>query len=211
MVNAVGEVLRLQTESTAGEIFCAVFTRSAGGEIGGIQLYTGLIRGSGHHDTRLIAHCHRRGRTAEDLIGVIAVAQLYTGLFRIHFVTDGVHGTKIHGSTCHGENFSGREAGLIAHVEGLGVDLHPVSVHIATAVTVEIEVAVVGQIQDGVLIRLGVVAQLQTVALPGYCDADLQIAGITLLPVGGQAGEYNGIAFLTAAPDGGIEAGFAAM
>ena len=211
MVNAVGIMLGFQAECCAVGVFLTALSCSGTGEIGGIELYTGLIGEDGHDDPGLVAHGHCRRRSADNIIRVVTTAALHTGLLGVDPISDGVHGAEVHGSTFYGNNVTGGQAGFVSQMEGLCMDLHPVSVDAAGAVAVEIEVAVVGQIQNGVLITFGLVTQLQSVALPGHGDGYLQIAGIAFLPMGGQAGEHHGVTFLAAAPYDPVKADLAAV
>ena len=209
VVDAVGEVLGFQTERTAEAVVHAALALAVGEHIGGIKLYAGLIRIHYHRNACFVAYGSGNGVSAKDEIGIITVKKFHTGLVIFRIPTDGLRPAEIHGRTVNADDFPSRSAVLAVQGVAVGFDLQQMVINIA--VSVQVEIAVVGEIDDRILIGFGIVVDGQAVASPTHGYLNVQIAGVALLAVGGQSGKNHRISLLSAGPEVLVEALLAAV
>ena len=89
------------------------------------------------------------------------------------------------------------------------MDLQQLLLHVALAV--EVKIAVIREIQDRVLIGLGMVMDAEAVALPAEAHRERERAGIALLAVGRDARKYEAVGILVRIPDVFVKAAQAAV
>ena len=75
----------------------------------------------------------------------------------------------------------------------------------------QIEIGVVGEVERRLLVRFGVVSDLEFAILEGVGDGDGKIAGVVFFAVGGEDGELQLVAVHFVRPDLLVEAHFAAV
>ena len=108
---------------------------------------------------------------------------------------------EIHRCTCNRVWLSYRNQGLVSRQIDLGVEFQLVIKDIPVPLAIQIEIGVVGKIDNGCLVGLSRECQLQRVVLtPLVVGDDLQIARITSLTVLRKVLELNGITFDAAVP-----------
>src|SRR5699024_9297318 len=107
MVDGVGVVLGLQAQAAAQVIGGAVLAGTPGEEVGGIDLYAGLIGGDGQGDAALLGMEHGGGGAAEEEVGIVAAGALDAGLVAVHRFAQHSGGAEVHGGAVHGKDAVG--------------------------------------------------------------------------------------------------------
>lgn len=191
LVQCVGVELGLQAHGAAGLIFLAVLA-VAPGEIGGVDLNTGAV-GVHSHAPPAVGIPQDSAGIAEHLkIVVIAVLQMQRLVIDANIPAQGLGTAEIHRRSCHraalarGDAFAacrGKEPG--GHGKGLFHGLFRV------VMAGQIEIAVVGHVKYSVLVGNAVVSDLQAVICQRIGNANVRVAGETLIQVRGVEEEAN--------------------
>ena len=181
MVDAIGIVLRFQTKTAARFISDAVFSLSGRQKVAGIELHTGLIRFHGHGDSRFRCANHRCRGSGKNIIAVIAAAEQDAGFFRIHPLPNGSGLPEIHGRACHRQDLACGQAVSIVDCKSLCSDLQPM-IQYGTAAG-EIEVGMVGQVQDRIGLCFCLVPEFQHTPVPKDIHTQMQIPGIAFFTI----------------------------
>ena len=202
MGGAAGEVLGLQRKAS---VFLHRHAALAGGravlqEIAGVELHAGLGGIDLHADAGLIAGSPGAQALAgtaapvDDKAVVIAAAH-HGGLGKagVDFPADEFARSEVHGRVRHRQNGTGGTALIVAFQIAGSVDAQLLVQHIAAAV--QIEVAVVGQVHDGVRVGRDAVIHAECIVLgEGIAHRDLQVAGESILAVGAFGFHEQGVA-----------------
>ena len=185
VVQAVGIELGLQGRAGA---FAVVYTVLALfiQEIAGVELDAGAVGVNGHAPSG-----NRVGKggagIAEDFpVVVIAALQLQRLVVRADVLTDGLGGAEIHGRPRNAAQFTGGDIfGIIGVEETAGDGQKLIHGGIRLFVAGQIEIAVVGEIEDGILVAGGIVHDVQAILLVQRIGhPDNGIARETLVAVG---------------------------
>ena len=108
---------------------------------------------------------------------------------------------QIKGGALHRQQSAGGGAVFIGLSDGVGKDLHLLARQGAGVMAQQVEVAVVGEIAQGVGVAFGPVVQPQhTVGGEGVGHPHLQGAGEALIPVRAHVGEHQGAVHLPGLP-----------
>ena len=100
---------------------------------------------------------------------------------------------EVHGRVRHRQNGTGGTALIVAFQIAGGIDAQLLVQHVAAAV--QIEVAVVGQVHDGVRVGRDAVIHAECIVLgEGIAHRDLQVAGESILAVGAFGFHEQGVA-----------------
>src|SRR5699024_3054470 len=128
-----------------------------------------------------------------DVAVVVAVAH-HAGLLAagVKVAADGLAFGKVHGGARHRQDAPGGAGLLVAFQVGGGEQLQPLVQDRAAAV--QVEVGVVGQVDDGVGVRRDPVVHPEGVVRgEGVADRDLHVAGEAVLPVGAVGLQKQGV------------------
>ncbi len=207
LVDGIGSVLGLQAEALILEILLAAlagidaFQHVAcielnGGHIGEYVHYAaGLGRGDGSGEAQTFV--------VQVPVMVIALAENDLLVIAGICIADALCVAQIEGSAGNITHFAGGDAACINNGEGVGIDLHGVIQNgLAACLACQVEVAVVGQVAQGVLIGDGLVADHQLVVIgEGVGHHNVQLAGVVFLAVFGN--ELHDQHILADALDGG--------
>ena len=218
MIRRVGIMLGFQAESAIFLIGLATLADDAGIEMnGGIELHAGL--GGQHFHLaagRRIVHfsgeTQRSHFSVEDEVVVIAADVLDFANVR----ADGRGLAKIERSVGDTLDFaSGNERGIDRSVI-VTVELQDVLKDVAVALTRQVEVTMIGEIQNGGLVRFCRVLDLELIRIgKGVGDVDSQRAGIALFAVGADIGETHGLSLSVLGgrglPNSAVETNLAAV
>ena len=188
MVGGVGEVLGLQADSLTGVVLNAVLAGHIQGKgVGGIQLYAGQ-GGQGLHANAGLG-AGEPGHMAQaavrnDKAVIVAAAQLQGGVIGLDITADGLFLAEIHGGPGGGDQLAGGDQGVVGLQESGGVHLQAVAQDGAGSVTVEVEVAVVGDVHHGGGVGGAAVLDHQGAAHQAVLHFQGHVAGETVGTVG---------------------------
>src|SRR6476620_9648059 len=225
LVGRVREVLGLEAEAVAlavGAAGCA--DERAGQEIAGVELDARL----GGTDFEAAPGCRladNRGedlravagrRAGDDVVVVVAVAERELWVVVADAGADRVRGAEVEGCAIDRGDLAGRDQSLVGRGEMVGVEGQLVAEDRAGAFACEVEIGVVGQVDDGRRVGGGAVVDAeragggQTVG-----DVDCEVARVALLAIRAGPGEADsdgiGLADLSGGPDVLVEAADAAV
>ena len=214
MVGAVGIVLCLEAESAATRILNTLLANEATiEEVAGIELQTGLVGEHLHLDAGIGIEegAEALGDVAlgvEYPVVVVAVAIDYLLVALIvDAVTDSGGSAEVEGCALHIERLAGNgdigiNGGELVSVKGK----HLVEA-VLGAVATEVEVAVVGEVEDGSLVGGCLILDLQCVIFgEGVGYLHLDIAGVAVLAIRALGGElYVLLVELVGLPDTVVE------
>jgi hypothetical protein len=123
-------------------------------------------------------------RLVQNEVVVIAVAEQELLVLFTDPRSDGAWLTEIHRQAFDGTNLAGRDEALVDRCEMVGIDLYLVAKDVAAACPSQVEVGVVGQIDDGRFVGRGSIIDAELVVLgEGVVDCDLEPSRIALVAV----------------------------
>ena len=181
MVGGVGPGLGLQAEGGAGAVDRPVLAAQPRREvIAGVELNAGAV--GPHPHTQPAAVCGNRSDLPEaaavrDPVVVVALCQTELVVLGGQPRPDGLRLPEIHRGSGHGKKRSRRDGGRVGGREAVGMDTDRVICNAACGVTVEVKIAVIRQVQNGIALADGPVVDAQGPVDQriGHCDA--QVAG----------------------------------
>ena len=198
MIGGIGIILGLEGDALALLVHRAALAGLVGDIVGGVDLHAGQIRVDLHGNVGLIGcqlgHLGQLAAVVQAPVVVIAVAE-DQGLEVLtdvpaHFLP----GAEVHGRALHRGDLAGGDGVGIGG--GVEIGIHPDGVlQDGTGVmAVQVEVAVVGVVDDGIRLGDAVVVDADGVVLgQGVGDVHIQRAGVALVAVGAVDGEGDGI------------------
>lgn len=219
MVGAVGIMLCLEAEGTATRILHAFLAHeTAIEEVAGIELQTGLVGEHLHLDAcvGVVKRAEALGDVAlcvEYPVVVVAVPVHYLlAALIVNAVADGGRCTEIKRRALHIEHLASDGDIGINSGELVGVKGKHLVKAVLGAVATEVEVAVVGEVEDRSLVGGGLILDLQCVIVgEGVGYLHLNVAGIAVLAVRTLGGElYVLLIELVGLPDTVVESDGAA-
>src|SRR5580658_2519274 len=152
-------------------------------------------------------------RIVEDIIVVIAVAKLY---LLVSAVVDpgsnGIGKAKIERGALNRVNSAGGDQGRVYRCIMSGIYPDEVIIDGTAALAIQVEIGVIGEVQNGLFVGGCVVFDAQSVFAEVVGDRYLKVAGIAFLPVFGKIvqPEVGSIQF-PGVPDDGVKALLSAM
>ena len=211
MVDAVRVMLGLQTEGTAGAVLFSAFSLSVGQRVGCIKLHTGLIRISDHGNAGLISNSGCHWVAANHKIGIESAKRFDTGFVIVRIPADGLWCTEIHSSAFYRNDLPCGHTVVCIECKLICFDFHHMLIDVPVSGTVEIEVAVVCEVHNGILVRFCIITNYQAAPFPSDGNTDVQISGIAFFSIRRKARKDNGIAFLLTIPNIPVKATLAAV
>ena len=196
--HGVGEKLGFKAQAGAFAEGSALFAvqRIAVQEIPAVELHAGQV-GVGVHDPAR-GFVDQLGRQAkalavDDPVVVVAAGPEKLGIILLDPLPDGVEIGEIHGRALDGEDFTGGQAFRIGGGEKGSMQLELMLKDGAAFEAAQIEVGVVGEVADGVRVGDGGVVDGEPVVVGQAVDyGDLQVPGITLIPIRAEIGQGQG-------------------
>ena len=161
-----------------------------------IELDAGLIGINLHHSAALWlvnAHASRRHGVislyeADAVIVTACKTERLIG--KIEIATDGLGGGEIERRSCHGYLSTGGDQGIVGFKEALGIHPHLVVEYFTRCKTAQIEIRMIGKIENRLFIGGGSVRDAKLIVLGQLVDhVDGQSTGIALFSVGRDAGK----------------------
>ena len=185
MVDGIGIVLGFQGDAAALAVYGAALSGLVQ-EIAGIELNAGQVGVDRHGAPGNGIGKHRAG-IAEDLeVVVIAALQIQRLIIGPDVLSDGLGAPEIHGRAFHAAHFAGGDAFVIGNGKHPGRQ-HQQLIHGSAGVIVtgKIKIAVVGQVEDGVLVADGIIGDVQSAGgIEHVGHVDGSVAGEALIAVG---------------------------
>ena len=193
VVDGVGIELGLQTHTAAEAVGDSVLALLALQEVAAVELDTAAIRLHGHGTAGNGIGKHGAGIGVDFKIVVIAVLQLQGEVILPNIPADGLGGTEVHGRAFHLGQLAGGDGVGIGSGEVTGghtKDL--IQRTLRLVMTGQVEVAVVGHIEHGVLVTDAVVDDLQGAgSFQRVGHMDHRVAGVALVAVGAVKAQLN--------------------
>ena len=197
-------MLGFETESGALGIGGAAFASDFAIEkISGVKLDAGF-GGPDFHDTAGGGLDDARGKKflvagghAQDKVVVVTTAEFYLLIVGIDARADGGGFAKVEGRAGDVAQLSSRNQAGIHGSELVGGNHQLVGENVAVTLAGEIEVGVIGEIDDGFFVGGGGIIDVQSVGVrPRVGDGDFQVAGKTFLAVFAEVGKFERLATL---------------
>ena len=200
LVGAVGEVLGLEAEAAPLRVGALRLAAEASvEEVAGVELDAGL----GGEDLEDAARLGFEDAGGEDRLGaggawsavedevvVVAVTELELGIRLVDVLADGFGAAEVEGGACDGEDLSAGDEVPVDGGEAASVELEDMAEDVTLAFALEVEVAVLAQVDGGGLVGLGLVEDVEFVAfLEFVADPDLEVAGVAFFAVLGEVAE----------------------
>src|ERR1700722_3544064 len=142
----------------------------------------------------------------QDEVVIVAVAEAELRVVGIDSLSDCMRLTKVERRAVHRFQFAGGNEGCVDRSEAGSVDLEHGIQNIAVALTLQVEIGMVGEIEDGVFVSGGGIFDLQSAAAYGVAHMRGERAGKTLIAIFAHMGEFNTIRNLFRLPDDLVEA-----
>lgn len=193
VVDGIGVELGFQSDAAAFAVFHAALALTAE-EIARVELNAGQVGVNGHDAAgNRIGH-HGAGIAEHFKIVVVAALEVQGLVVLANVSANGLGGAEIHGRTLHAAHFSGGDAFRIGHGE-YSRGQHQQLIHGGGSVVLpgQIEIAVVGQVENGIVIAHSVVCDVQAAFfIQTVGDINGGAAGISLVAIGAFQMERNG-------------------
>lgn len=185
MVQRVGIILGLQRDAGVLAVEHAALALIVQ-EITGVELDTGTVRVNCHAPPGYGIAQLSAGVAEHLVVVIIAALELQAFVVRVQIPGDGLGDPEVHGSALHAAQFAGGNGlGVIGVEETGGQRQHLIHGGIGVLVAPEVEVAVIGHVEYGVLIADRVIADVQAAfGIQTVGDANLGVAGEALIAVG---------------------------
>ena len=158
MVWRVGKVLRLQAKCESWFVDNAALTGNRSIKmVPGVKLNPGLSGEHSQHASRswlinLCRLCQLAFRMVQYEVVVVSHAQPQLFVIGIDPLAYGMWRSKIEWRALHGFQFSGGNKGRIYRREPRRIDLHHMPQNFTLSLASEIEIGMVGQVQDGIFV-----------------------------------------------------------
>ena len=120
---------------------------------------------------------------------------------------NGLRGAEVHAGAVNGRNLAGRQRCGVGWRIGRGVQLEQMAQHVAAALSVEVEVGVIGKIRNGIRAADGAVVDAQRVVVrQGKRNGHVKPAGVALLAVSQNRREFDAVFAAVVIPELLVEA-----
>ena len=197
MIDRVGPELGLQSDAAA----LAVPYASLAGflqEVARVELNAGQVRVNSHHSAGLLVGQLGAGIAEDFVVVVVAALQVQRLIILSDIPPDSLGFAEVHGGTGDTSDFAGGNAFVVRYGKDPAGDgenlLHCL---FGLILACQIEIAVVGQIEDGILIADTVVDNVQTApGIQGVSYPNLRLAGEALVTLGRNQLQGDGIRFV---------------
>ena len=197
MVDGIGIVLSLQADAAA----LAVIDATLAGflqEIAGIELNTGAVSVDGHDPAGFRVGKLGAGIAENFPVMVIAALEVQRVVVFVDVPANGLGAAEIHGGAGDAAQLAGGDIfGIVGVEETSGEGQNLVHGGIYLVLACQVKVAVVGQIEDGILVADGIVDDVQAAfAVQLVGNLDNGIAGEALVTVGAAQFQGDGVFFV---------------
>ena len=195
MIDAVGPVLRLETNGVLLVVEFAVLSFVLPDPVAGIDLQALHRRPTLHRPSVGL-----EGRGVAELFGCVSVAEtpvvVDTSARLEELVVDAVSDAyglaEIHRCALYGEDFSGRTSGVVEGGVAVCKDLQDMLIHASAVFACKVEIGMVGHRHEGGGVGLRLIMNDEAVVLcRGVSDIDVHVAGIAFLAVFGAVAEFD--------------------
>ena len=133
-----------------------------------------------------------RALAVEDKIMVVAQAEFNLLVVRIHPCADGCGLPKVEGRSFHRAKFAGRDEGFVHGSEFIRSNHQLMAEDVALAGSFQVEIGVIGQVEDGRLVGRGFVFDEQFVFIvEQVANGSGKVAGVTFLHVFAYPGQFE--------------------
>ena len=120
---------------------------------------------------------------------------------------NGLRGAEVHAGAVNGRNLAGRQRCGVGWRIGRGVQLEQMAQHVAAALSVEVEVGVIGKIRNGIRTADSTVVNMQRIVVrQREGDRHVESAGVALLTISQNRCEFHAIFAAGIVPEFFIEA-----
>ena len=120
---------------------------------------------------------------------------------------NGLRGAEVHAGAVHGGDLAGRQRCGIGGRIGGGVQLEQMAQHVAAALSVEVEVGVIGKIRNGIRTADSTVVNMQRIVVrQREGDRHVKSAGVALLAVRKNRREFDAVFAAVVIPELLVEA-----
>ena len=160
MVNVIGIVLGLQTECASGAIGLAVFAFYGRHRVGRVKLHTWLVCIGEHNNFCFIANGGGHRVAADHKVCIIAAEGFDAGFIIIRIPANGFGCEKIHSRAIYRNDFSRGDAIFPVDRIAIRIHLHNMPVDRSVSGTIEIKIAVICKVYNGILICLCIIFDL---------------------------------------------------
>ena len=165
MVDAVREMLRFEAERGAVAVFLAVFADTLFHMVGRKELHAGLVGRHVHDDAAFERlRFDRRNASVQAEIHVVAAEGLHARLIAVRVLADSLEAAEVHRRTRNRRKLARRQTARVVRRIAVGMNFQKLLLHRALAV--EVKIAVVGQVQNRILIAPRRIVEHQPVSLP---------------------------------------------
>ena len=184
-MDSIGIELGFQGNAAVAAITHAALARLPD-EIAGIELDAGQVGVNGHGSAGNRVGKHGAGIAEHLKIVVIAALQVQRLLVSLNVLTNGLGHPEVHGGAPHAAHFTGGDALGIGNAEGAGGQ-HQQLVYggLSVCFACQIEIAVVGEVKDGVPVAHSIIGNVQAagfVQAVGHVNGG--VAGVALVSGG---------------------------
>ena len=195
VVDGVGIELGLQTHTAAEAVADSVLALLAVQEVAAVELDTAAIRLHGHGAAGNGIGKHGAGIGVDLEIVVIAVLQLQSEVIFPNIPADGLGCTEIHGRAFHLRQLAGGDGVGIGSGEVTGGHTKElIQRTLRLVVTGQVEVAVIGHVEHGILVADAVVDDLQRAgSFQRVGHMDHRVTGVALVAVGAVKAQLNAV------------------
>lgn len=194
VVQGIRVELGFQSNATALAVDCAALAGFLQ-EVSGIELNTGAV-GVYRHGSAGVGVKEGGAGVAEDLpVVVVAPLKVQRLIIGIDILTDGLGAAEVHGGSLHASELSCGDIGGIVQVEEpAGKGQHLTDGSFCILVAGEVEVAVIGEIENCVHITDGIVDDVQAAGvIQGVGHLNLGIARKALIQMGAGKGQCDSV------------------
>ena len=194
VIQGIGEILGLQADTATLAVGDAALACVVGDVIAGIELNARAIGEDAHLAAGDGVREGGAGVGVNFPVVVVAALEVQRIVVCVDVLTDGLCLPEVHGGTLYLAQFAGGNALGIIRGEVTAGEAQELVHGVELFMACQVEVAVVGQVEDGVLIAGGFIFNVQRtsgVQRVGHHDAGL--AGETLVAIGAFQTEGNGL------------------
>ena len=194
MVDGVGVILGLQADAAALAVGHATLAGMVGDVVAGIELDAGAIGEDAHTAAGNGVGQSGAGVGGDFPVVIVAALEIQRVVISIDVLADGLGLTEVHGGAFNVPQLAGGDAFCIVGSEVTAGESQQLVHGVELFVASQVEVAVVGQVEDGVFVGNGIVFNVQAaVIVQGVGNIDAGLAGETLIAVGADQTEGDGL------------------
>lgn len=193
VIDRVGVVLGFQAHAAALAVMEAALADGIG-EIGGVELDAGAI-GDHRHAASAVGILQHGGRIAEDLeIVVIAQLQMQRFIVSTQILLQRLGSAEVHGCTRYAAQLAGGDVlGVVGTKEPGGHTQDLIHSQMGIVLAGQVEVGMVGHVENGVLVRYGIIDNVQRLTVQLVGDPDHGMTRQTLVAIGAFQPQGDGL------------------